>query len=260
MRKETVMKHVIYWILPLLLLLPCVLLYFPDPDGTGKYIAPAINCEFGIIENLQLLFIALIIITAIKGVKQSLIPLEKYAWLLITALSVFIFLEEIDYGLHYYEYFTGKSKDQVAYEFMVEGKIRNVHNIGKINSVIKFTVYVLMVLLFAVLPLLPQKWKQQHPWLHYIAPSRWILTTGGALLVLNAVTSWLNNMYDVNGTALAGNLSEFEETMTYYLFLLYSRELVAKRWPVPAHQWRETVRSVAQPTMQIQQEQRNVQQ
>jgi len=253
------MKHVVYWILPLLLLLPCILLYFTDPQGTGKYIAPDINREFGIIENLQLIFIASIAITAVKGIKLSSIPKERYAWILITAFSVFVFLEEIDYGLHYYEYLTGKSSAQVYHEFVVEGKIRNVHNIGKINSVIKFVVYLVMIVLFAVLPLLPNKWKQQYPWLRYVAPSRWILATGAVLLLMNAVTSWLNHLYNVNGTALAGNLSEFEETMTYYLFMLYCRELVAKRWPVPAQGWHITVRAVTRPTIRAKPEQQDVQ-
>ena len=67
------------------------------------------------------------------------------------------FFEEIDYGLHYVEYAHGKTKEQVDYQIVVQHQVRNFHNIGHTNSYIKFLAYACTVVLFVILPLLPEK-------------------------------------------------------------------------------------------------------
>ena len=113
-------KHFVYWILPLLIMLPCIYIYFFNPFGLSWLIAPVINREFGVIENLQLALLAGIFLFAVKGFRRKKLKAEKYAYMLLGTAAVFCFLEEIDYGLHYYEYLAGITKEEVEYHILVQ--------------------------------------------------------------------------------------------------------------------------------------------
>ncbi|MEM9921783.1 MAG: hypothetical protein AAF990_27010, partial [Bacteroidota bacterium] len=109
-------KHIIYWILPSLFVGVCMCIYFFDILGMSYLIAPEYNREFGVVENTQLLVILAIIILSFKKLIIAKTKSIKLVFALIFISSVFIFLEEIDYGLHYYDLFLGKSKEQLKIE------------------------------------------------------------------------------------------------------------------------------------------------
>jgi hypothetical protein len=237
MPAEKFISHLYYWILPSIILGLCIAVYFFDLYALREWIAPAINREFGFIENLQLLLLLLIFVIAVKGMRRKKTTHEKipyYAWLLTAMAAVLIFFEEIDYGLHYYDYYAGKTQSEVVYEMTVAGKLRNIHNTGKTTSVIKLAVYICIVLLFVLLPLLPKKGIQKMPLLEYITPSKYIIGTAITLFVLNQIVLYLNKISYDESLSLSGNVSEFEEVMTYYIFLLYAIEMIRKKYKAPS--------------------------
>jgi DMSO/TMAO reductase YedYZ heme-binding membrane subunit len=228
MKKETLKSHFIYWLLPSVVTLACILLFYLNPLGLSSVIAPEINREFGIAENIQLLLLVLIFIYSIKGIRQRATKIEKYGYLLLAVATAFIFLEEIDYGLHYYDHLTG-NKTLGTQVVIFDREVRNIHNQDKvILDSFKMVSYVLIVLFFVLLPLLPATLKQRFPLLNYFSPSRLIITTAFSLLVLNQVALYLYNNYNYSNPSLNANVSEFEEIMTYYIIFLYIREMTRK--------------------------------
>lgn len=63
--------------------------------------------EFGILENLQHIYLLIMLAICIHASRIKEHRLEKYGALLLALFTTFIFLEEIDYGLHYYEWIFG---------------------------------------------------------------------------------------------------------------------------------------------------------
>src|SRR5215213_6976198 len=229
MKEQNLKNHLIYWILPSVVTLSCILFFFLDWFGLSELMAPEINREFGVVENLQLVILILIFICSIKGIRKRETKIEKYGYLFVAAVTSFVFLEEIDYGLHYYDYFTGKSKEGITRVAVFHHKIRNIHNEGKITlNLFKLASYAVIVACFVVLPLLPATVKKRFSLLSYFAPSRFIVTTAISLLVLNQIALYLYKNYDYSNPSLNNNVSEFEELMTYYIIWLYIRELIRK--------------------------------
>jgi hypothetical protein len=237
MKRGKLVKHFIYWILPLLIVLVCILIYFYDLLGMAAFIAPDINREFGMVENLQLVLLILIFLTALKGWRIKQTKSEKYGYLFLAIAAVFVFFEEIDYGLHFYDYFTGRITVPADQGILSEQEFRNLHNQGKTTSVIKFIVYSCILLLFVCFPLIPGSRLQKVPLLEYLTPSKYIIATAITLLLLNQTALYLNTQFYNKHVALAGNISEFEEIMTYYIFFLYLLEMVNKPQVLPVKQW-----------------------
>ncbi|HEX8334689.1 MAG TPA: hypothetical protein VF622_18845 [Segetibacter sp.] len=208
--------HFVYWILPTLITLKCILIYFFNFFGSSHIISPEVNREFGILENLQLLLIIIILLIAIRAVRLKENKPEKYLFSFIAALSLFFLFEEIDYGLHYYELFSDNIKNTT---------IRNIHNNGKITSVFKMTAYIILVVFFGIFPLISAKIKQRVPFLNYIGPSKNIVSATISLFVLNELAFYLYHQNFHSNRSLDGNVSEFEEFMTYYIVMLYIMEL-----------------------------------
>jgi len=227
MKKVNFRSHFIYWLLPTVVTLGCILVFYLDPLGLSEIIAPEINREFGIAENIQLFLLILIFVYSVKGIRQRATQIEKYGYLLLSVATAFIFLEEIDYGLHYYDHLTDQNNYTVTKLAVFDG--RNIHNReGNTLNVFKMASYIIIVLFFVVLPLLPAKIKQKFSLLGYISPSRFIITTAFSLLILNQVALYICQNYDYSNPSLNANVSEFEEIMTYYIILLYTREMIKK--------------------------------
>ena len=230
--------HFIYWILPSVVTLCCILVFYLNLFGLSEIIAPEHNREFGVVENIQLALLLMIFLLALKGARTHKVQIEKYAYILVAAATAFVFLEEIDYGLHYYDILTGRSKDNVAAIQVFDTKIRNLHNNeNNVLNIMKLISYGIIILFFVVLPLLPDKLKQKHPLLAYLTPSRYIVITAFCLLVLNQFALYLYKNFDYSNASLNANVSEFEEIMTYYIIFLYIREMVRKHLPVGKMTW-----------------------
>jgi hypothetical protein len=220
--------HLIYWIVPSAITLACILIFYFNWFGLSEFIAPSINREFGVIENIQNILLILIFITALKGFRTRNTKIEKYGYVLIMAATVFMFLEEIDYGLHYYDQLTGKSA--ITKVVVFDNEVRNLHNNGKmILNLMKLAAYIVVGLFFAALPLLPEKIKTKNRWLNFLSPSRYIVATAICLLVLNQIARYLYKNYDYANHSLDSNVSEFEEIMTYYIIFLYLTTMLTRK-------------------------------
>lgn len=233
MQDNNFKTHFIYWILPSVITLACILIFYLNLFGLSPIIAPEQNREFGVVENIQLLLLLTIFFLAIRGARTHNTKMERYAYIVVAATTVFIFLEEIDYGLHYYDILTGRNKDEVAGIEVFDKKIRNIHNQGDyVLNIMKLISYAVIIIFFVTLPLLPKKWKQNYPLLAYLSPSTYIVFTSISLLVLNQLALYLYKNYDYSNTSLNANVSEFEEIMTYYIIYLYIREMLQKNLPL----------------------------
>lgn len=225
-------KHLIYWIIPSIVLLACILTFYLNWLGLSDVIAPPINREFGIVENIQNILLILIFFIALKGFRARKTKIEKYSYAIIMAITVFMFLEEIDYGLHYYDHLTGR--EEITKLIVFDSEVRNIHNNAKlILNVMKMAAYVVVCFFFVVLPLLPEKLKNKSRWLDFLSPSKFIITSAISMLLLNQVALYFYKRYEYANHSLDANVSEFEETMIYYIILLYLVELLNKPQGIP---------------------------
>lgn len=226
MHQPTFQKHLFYWILPVFVTLSCVFIYFYDMFGWSYLMASPVNREFGVVENLQLMILGTIIFLAFKGIKNNPNRAARQCFRLLIGLTIVIFLEEIDYGLHYWDYLNltpQESTSVMQIDYNVE--VRNIHNNGQITNISKLISYALIIILFVLIPLLPASIKERYGIYKYVSPSRFIVTTAVSLLIVNNIALYLYRSPGHLNNSLNGNISEFEEIMTYYIFMLYTFEL-----------------------------------
>jgi len=176
--------------------------------------------EFGILENLQNIILLAMVVMAILGARRHSLPLVKWGFAGIAVFSIFIFLEEIDYGLHFYEIIAG-----VSHEDAVE--VRNWHNEGDRTSQTKQVVDIAMVVWFGLFPFAAHagtrpKWR-------IIAPDRYSVATLIAAFLIRSIAHTLRDQGLGEGGGMQKNTSEFRELITYTVFALYLYELAFKR-------------------------------
>ncbi len=228
---ERLRKHFWYWILPSVTILVMMLVYFLDLGGLSYVIAPNLNREFGLLEHVQLAIILAVIVVAFKKALSSDIRLEKVFYTGVALFSVFIFLEEMDYGIHYYEYFqTGTIAENSTGEF--DG-VRNIHNQGRVRQWTMLVVYIAFVTLLGILALLKDRLFKRNALAQWLIPSSgYFVLSLTAMMLLNELAHYLNsNFKDPSITALNGNKIEFQETFIYYIAFLYIWELTRKPFP-----------------------------
>ncbi len=135
---------------------------------------------------------------------------------------LFIFLEEIDYGIHFYEYFFGETGTihRNWHNQKEDGGNQNIRKLRQITDSIIF-------LVFIVLPLLKNK-NLVKPIKHLI-PSRWFIPGLMIALIASRIAHGLEDygFGIINGVVggLTNNISEFRETTCYYFFMLYALHL-----------------------------------
>lgn len=230
MNRVSFSKHFLYWILPSAITLTCIFIFFFDLFGLSKVIAPEFNREFGVVENLQLILLLIVSVIAYKGIRSSTNKNARRVFRVIAAMSVFMFLEEIDYGLHYIDYINLPA-EQVTSTMLIDydTEIRNLHNNGKGQNISKLIAYSLVIICFVIVPLIPGKVKNRYPVIKYLSPSLFIVSTAISILIINNIALYLYQNYEYTNQALKGNVSEFEEIMIYYIFLVYIGELVRSK-------------------------------
>lgn len=217
-------KHFVYWIGPAILLLLYIFIYFFDIFGMSYLMAPEYNREFGFIETTQALIILGITFVCLKGFNHKH-TLVKYFLRIGLPVSVFIFLEEIDYGLHFYDLYVGKTTAMINAEY--ETSVRNLHNSFDLTNVFKKLVYVFLafVCLLAAKPQglfnfrILNKFQSLIP--EHFRPDSFLALTVILIPVINQVAFFIKNNFEVKSNVLKGNLSEFEETLIYYAVFLY---------------------------------------
>jgi hypothetical protein len=139
-------------------------------------------------------------------------------------VTVFMFLEEIDYGLHWIEWMKEIPPGQSAH-------IRNIHNQGGATSDLKAVANVIVAAVFVILPYVDSL--KRFRLVKMASPSKMILFTVIATVTI-ALTHQALEPYDLptNG-GLNSNQSEFEEVLIYYTFFVYFREKYLQFSSVP---------------------------
>lgn len=198
-----------------------MLIYFFDIFNLGFVIAPAINREFGVLENLQLVIILVILYRAIVGYRTAKDKLGKLIFALLTFFSIFIFLEEMDYGLHIQNLLAGKYAEELQ-QNTLSSPPRSIHNMGDLTKYIKLTTYIMLVVYFVILPLINRFTDIKNVLLKKIIPSHYFIFTLLSMFVLNRVALYLDKLVQNDQySSLHANVSEFEEVYIYYIVLLF---------------------------------------
>ncbi len=185
--------------------------FFMGPEWAAEVVAPMANREFGALENLQLALLAVTVVIAIRG---ALLPSTRFAktvWAGLAAFSFVVLLEEIDYGLHYIEWFTGTPPEERA-------EVRNLHNNEGVLRVIKPLVDIGFALLYAIIPWFAAKFPA---WIRRLLPNKWSAATLILAGATRLVAHWFDDRHPTGEHALHGNVSEFRELMTYWVATLH---------------------------------------
>jgi len=226
------MKHpslVFLW-LPLCFSLIVICLYFSGSPILQQIISPRIvgipyssGREFGLLEQVQnLLLLASIFLLLESSVKRSII-LEKCFFGLGAAAFTFLFLEEIDYCIHFIHYFFPDTLTTSRISWH-----NQINFTGRENEhYLKLAADVTAILFFVILPFFKTRIKDLR--LNSLIPSLWFV----ALMALSLAVAQFAHILDSTGMGtidgvlggLDRNISEFRETSTYYVYFLYARYL-----------------------------------
>jgi glucan phosphoethanolaminetransferase (alkaline phosphatase superfamily) len=205
-------SFLVYIAVPLSICGGLILLFFSGNSILQDFVAPSFNREFGALENLQnVLLIGMFVISA-RAAFRKFSRVDRTAFVIIAVMALFVFLEEIDYGLHLWEILTGTPTENQA-------QVRNIHNMGENNKLIKLGVDLGLVLLFLVMPLVAIR--MRNPYLRYLSPSCWAIATLVIMVVLSKLAVYLNHSGFNTSGAIRSNISEFRELIIYYLSLVY---------------------------------------
>ena len=104
-------RIIIFFILPLGLGLGLLGMYFSSNLVLQRLVSPKLPPlnvdlwrEFGLLESLQVLFLLAIVAISTVAVFRKKTRLERTGFLVIALVSLFVLLEETDYGLTYVAY------------------------------------------------------------------------------------------------------------------------------------------------------------
>ena len=217
----------IFIVIPIVINFILMGFYFSGNEFLQNIISPNdafYTRESGLLEQLQniylLVIFGLFLNLSIKRTDKK----EKILFSLLSAIFAFLFLEEIDYGMNLYEFFLGHSS---GYEIRnwhnqsADGNRQNVHYFKQLIDIAN-------VLWFIILPLVASKIKI--PFIKSITPSRFFIIGFALTAVFSSIAHYLYNIGfdEINGLkgSLSGNISEFRENNTYYLYLLYAIQIV----------------------------------
>ncbi len=222
----------LYFFLPLGVNILLVGLYFSGNEFGQHLVSPVIESlpfrswrEFGLLELLENLLVLSIVVLFIRAAFQKESVLEKIFFITGAAVFLFLLLEEIDYGLHFYSYLTGNATEIGNYNWHNSKSLGSRQN----GTYLKKVSDLAMIIQFILLPLL-NKIVTFPSRLKAVIPSPWFILT----LLIAAATSSLAHYLDgldwdiINGVqgSLYGNTSEFRETNTYYICFLYAIQLI----------------------------------
>ncbi|MHC1733012.1 MAG: hypothetical protein AB9888_13420 [Bacteroidales bacterium] len=207
--------HLRYWIIPLVVLVPLLIMYFSGVKWAQEIVCPSVNWELGIVENLQILLLIMILVINVMAVFRKRSRIEKVIFTFLSVFTLFVLLEEIDYGAHFLRYFKGRSDT-----FFVDmtGKA-NVHNLGNNARIFKRSIYPLMLVLFIITPLYIHRLKK--PVFKYLIPNKWFVITAIITIFSYAVPRLLVDFKVLEDGGFGVNIGEFSEIMVYYIFFLY---------------------------------------
>ncbi len=206
-------------------------LYFSGVDCLQQLVAPRMSDvipvtswrEFGMVEQLQNLFLLYIIIVFLLAAVKRECVFEKVVFAAGVLVMLFLFLEEIDYGLHFWHYLTDSASETKRLNWHNQFTFSDREN-GRYLR--KFGDLVIVVW-FLIVPLLSLRFSFQR--IKSVIPSPWFIATLIVSFLCTSLAHYLDDqgMSIINGRlgVLKGNVSEFRETTTYYIYLLYALQL-----------------------------------
>ena len=215
-------RHYYYWIFPTIIGGILVAMHFSGISWMQTFISPSTHRELGAPENIQNLIIFSVIIIAIQGAKRKVWKIEKSAFVIVAATSLFLLLEEMDYGRHIYKYFIDPT---------FKWEIWNVHFMqqGLLNKILLVVVYTMLPLFFCLLPFVARK--SSNLWLKYLSPEPHSLGTVLGMVLVSQISQFLNNLDTFAEFSRQSGMimSEFGEGYVHLLFFLYFYEIIYKR-------------------------------
>ncbi|MBN2308467.1 MAG: hypothetical protein JXR94_05820 [Candidatus Hydrogenedentes bacterium] len=220
-------RFAVYVAVPSVVTLGLIAMYFSGVPWLQHIVSPNIaglhpdsNRELGLLENLQNVCLIVMAATALLACRRKPHRVEKAVWGVLAAFSLFVLLEEMDYGLHFYELAASVTFDKAT-------QVRNVHNTFDLTNIMKNGALAGMIFLFVVFPLAFTN--SRNPLLRYITPDRFAIGTMVAMFALRTLAHWLRDQGVGGAGTISKNISEFRELITYYLFMVYLLEVAFRR-------------------------------
>jgi len=217
---------ILYIVIPIVVVFPMILAGASGIGWLQDLIAVRNAQEFGILENLQNLVLILALLLLLQQAFRHTDKREKAFLLMLAGGTLFLFLEEIDYGLHHYEYLRGIPPEEWR-------EVRNIHNRGADSGVhltarLKLVCDLGLAFICIILPLCRSKFRNR--WFLYLTPPHFYFAASLVVMVLLSKTAHVLRYFAGNTwQIMRGNTSEFRELIIYYLFLLYIYELTHTR-------------------------------
>lgn len=196
----------LYGVIPFLGIGTIAVFYFSDAAFLRSLVSPARGKEFGLLESLQNALLLGTVIVSALGVRRVRLGAIKILLAVLCAGSLFVLLEETDYGAHY-----------------LGTQTSNLHSLGYLETVLESAAKFGMMIFFGAFAILFAE--SRRPLLRAIAPDRFSVVT---ILVISALQEVIWRMPTVPGT-LTGHEIEFTELGMYYLVLIYAVDLVYSR-------------------------------
>lgn len=252
-------KILFYLCIPLLM--SCILtgMYFSGNIVLQRLVSPVLPPmspdawrEFGLLENVANIMILILFALACYAVRIKKHLLERAGFSVLALLFLFVFVEEIDYGTHFYKYATSDNEynwfmpktewsQELIQSIDLDTKPFNLHNKGDAIDTVKKFVDVGMVLFFVVFPFIGSRFKNK--WIRYATPDRFVILTILVIVVMRFVVHELGDWDEglvraaissggpINRElgSISNNLSEFRELNTYYLVAVYLGNLVLNK-------------------------------
>ena len=252
-------KLAVYLVIPFVLTTLLAAMYFSHIIVLQRLISPKLPPlladswrEFGLLENIQNTFLLVMLVTLLAGIWRATERLQRAAFVFIMIFTLFVFLEEVDYGTHWYQYAVCEEgfdwfkplplADLMALKEVNDEAVSfNLHNQGEMTKVFKLVGDFTIIFLFVLIPLLAPYIKNRY--VRYAAPERYAIFTAIMMLATSkiihligkidkhffkeAVLSGNEPAWEVG--SISSNLSEFRELNIYYLFAVYLIILVFYR-------------------------------
>jgi len=224
MRKEKTKseKILIYLVIPPAVSLALIACYFCGYERIQHLISPPLNREYGLLENLQVLTLLVIVLLAAYGFLRKTERAEKVIMGIVLLIAAFVFLEELDYGLHYFRLLRGNPLDE-----RLGSEYFNVHNIGEATSRFKNVGDLGMIIIFIFFPLAFAR--SRIALLRYLAPDRLFIGTMVIMFAVSKFAHWLKEAGVGDPGSLHQCISEFRELTIYYIFMVYIYNLIFEK-------------------------------
>lgn len=219
----TFKQHLVFWALPTGILLALAAMYFSGHSTLMWLVAPEINRELGLLESFQHLLLLIMAILLARHAWRSGIPGERKLFALVAAGTTFVFLEELNYFTHYWWAING-------WDWSTRPSV-SVHNQGDLSDIFKDLGDIFLVVFFVIFPLAAAK--VENVWVKYLRPSRMFILSLLAAVLTSELVHFLDDNHPPQNNYLLGAFGEFREFFIYWIWLLYSWNLIQEQqWPV----------------------------